>query len=125
MKWNQGLFIGLFSMAMLACKEEAKSFTTTAPDGKAKIIISGTKETSLSPWRVSIMGQMGDPQEAGVITEIFCKALDSPYVKAEWQSNLHALIGFKETDDKIRLFEAIFSETSEFNIREVREEERK
>ncbi len=113
------LFVFIF-LGIVACKEESKEFFSKAPDGRAMLHISGTRTSSLGGWTVNIMGQMGDSTEAGVTTEIFVNALDSPYVRITWATNLRSIVAFKERDDKIRMFEALFDEDNNFNIREVR-----
>jgi hypothetical protein len=113
------LFTILF-FAFVACKEESKEIFSKAPDGRATIHITGTRASSLGGWTVNIMGRMGDSTEAGVTTEIFVSALDSPYLRITWANNLRSIVAFKERDDKIRIFEGLFDEGDNFNIREVR-----
>ncbi len=113
----------LLLMSVMMCFSSCNGKTTalienTFANGKVKIKISATRDTSLDPFKTEITVKAYDFKEGKLLLEVIASDLNNENVKFNWTDENNCLITIEETDKHVRSFQLIAS-PSQFQLAEI------
>jgi hypothetical protein len=92
---------------MVSCNgKTAAKLENTSPNQKVHTTVTGTRSSSVDPWKVVIDVKAFDFQKGQLKFEIYADDLTDQNVQFSWKDDETCLITFTERDDK-RVFQLL------------------